>query len=306
MAFPLLFIVGGALVRALTPAIASYMAKQGIKKVATSGIKAALKKYGKPKTISTISKVKDFKGSGASAASKELMKKFKIPSNKSLTVIKPKSSISGKVIAAAGTVASIPALIAKDDKTAKADTKKNKVDAGLQEALKKKKAKDAKNKKMDATEKSTRGQKSKSTTTTNTKASGKVKATAANTKDFAKTMAMQKKLKDMGANIKADGIMGPKTRAAMQKFMKPKTEKKVEKKVEKKTPNYGGSRAIPKKTEKKAEPKKSKSFLDRVKSDFNKAVKETKRNFSDKRYFVNGVDSRKEKIKSKSNIKKKK
>jgi len=49
----------------------------------------------------------------------------------------------------------------------------------------------------------------------------KVKATAGNTKDFAKTMAMQKKLIKMGAKIKADGIMGTKTRAAMAKFMKP-------------------------------------------------------------------------------------
>jgi len=40
----------------------------------------------------------------------------------------------------------------------------------------------------------------------------------------------------------------------------------------------------------------------KISSDFDKAVKETKRNFSDKRYFVNGVDSRKKKIKSKSNI----
>jgi murein DD-endopeptidase MepM/ murein hydrolase activator NlpD len=44
----------------------------------------------------------------------------------------------------------------------------------------------------------------------------------------------------------------------------------------------------------------------KISSDFGKAVKETKRNFSDKRYFVNGVDSRKEKIKSKSNITQKK
>ena len=49
---------------------------------------------------------------------------------------------------------------------------------------------------------------------------GKVKATAGNTKGFASTMAMQKKLKKMGANIKVDGIMGPKTRAAMAKFIK--------------------------------------------------------------------------------------
>jgi len=70
-----------------------------------------------------------------------------------------------------------------------------------------------------------------------------------------------------------------------------KSEKKVEKKTpnyagsqsipKKKTPNYAGSQSIPKKAEKKKEePKKSKSFLDRVKEDFSKAVKETKRNFS--------------------------
>jgi len=40
----------------------------------------------------------------------------------------------------------------------------------------------------------------------------------------------------------------------------------------------------------------------KISSDFDKAVKETKRNVSEKRYFVNGVDSRKKKIKSKSNI----
>ena len=49
----------------------------------------------------------------------------------------------------------------------------------------------------------------------------KVKATAGNTKGFASTMAMQKKLIKMGAKINADGIMGPKTRAAMAKFNKP-------------------------------------------------------------------------------------
>ena len=304
MALPLLFFIGSSLIRAATPTIARLLVKQGYKRASSAVVKNTLKSA---KKIRTIGNKKDI----PIAKNKSLI----IPKNQSTALTKidkvtggAKSKlINGKVIAAASTVAGVPSLIAKDDKKgeAKADTKKNKVDAGLQEALKKKKAKDAKDK-ADATRKSTREQKSKSTTTTNTKASGKVKATAANTKDFAKTMAMQKKLKDMGANIKADGIMGPKTRAAMQKFMKSKTEKKTEKKVEKKTPNYGGSRAIPKKTEKKTEPKKNKSFLDRVKSDFNKAVKETKRNFSDKRYFVNGVDSRKEKIKSKSNIKKKK
>jgi len=54
-----------------------------------------------------------------------------------------------------------------------------------------------------------------------TKSKSKVKATAGNTKSFASTMAMQKKLIKMGAKINADGIMGPKTRAAMAKFNKP-------------------------------------------------------------------------------------
>jgi len=44
----------------------------------------------------------------------------------------------------------------------------------------------------------------------------KVAATAANTRDYDKTLAMQKKLIAQGANIKADGLMGPNTRAAMK------------------------------------------------------------------------------------------
>ena len=46
----------------------------------------------------------------------------------------------------------------------------------------------------------------------------KVAATAANTRDYDKTMALQKKLIAQGANIKADGLMGPNTRAAMKAF----------------------------------------------------------------------------------------
>ena len=229
MAFPLLFIAGGALVRALTPTIASYLAKQGIKKVATNGIKAALKKYGKPKTISSLSKAKDFKGSGASAASKELMKKFTIPKNKSLAIIKPKSKlINGKVITAATTVASGATLLAKDDKKgeASANTKKGKVDAGLQEALKKK-ARDAKNKKMNDIEKSTRGQKSKSTTAT-TMTFGKAFRAAkdAGKKEFTyKGKKYHTRTKDEDKKAAANPPI-PKSR--------PKTEKKVEKKIEKK------------------------------------------------------------------------
>ena len=54
-----------------------------------------------------------------------------------------------------------------------------------------------------------------------TDSKSKVSAIAGNTKNFASTMAMQKKLiSKYGAKIKADGIMGPKTRAAMAKYMK--------------------------------------------------------------------------------------
>jgi len=56
--------------------------------------------------------------------------------------------------------------------------------------------------------------------TDNKTTKSKVSASAGNTKNFASTMAMQKKLIAKGAKIKADGIMGPKTRAAMAKFMK--------------------------------------------------------------------------------------
>jgi len=43
-----------------------------------------------------------------------------------------------------------------------------------------------------------------------------VAPTAANTRDYDKTMALQKKLIAQGANIQADGLMGPNTRAAMK------------------------------------------------------------------------------------------
>lgn len=54
-----------------------------------------------------------------------------------------------------------------------------------------------------------------------TKRKGKVKATAANTKNYDSTLALQKALIAKGAKIKADGIMGPNTRAAMKKFGQP-------------------------------------------------------------------------------------
>ena len=125
----------------------------------------------------------------------------------------------------------------KNKKNKSTATKKGKVDVGLSEALKKQKNK----KKPLGMSPGALGGKSKTAPNTNTRKMAvtgklkkndalnpiarntktKVKATEGNTKDFAKTMAMQKKLIKMGAKIKADGIMGAKTRAAMAKFMKP-------------------------------------------------------------------------------------
>ena len=48
--------------------------------------------------------------------------------------------------------------------------------------------------------------------------SKKTAASASNTKDFARTKKIQEELNAMGADIKADGIMGAKTRAAMAKY----------------------------------------------------------------------------------------
>ncbi len=142
MALPLLFFIGSSIVRAATSTIARLLVKQGYKRASSAVVKNTLKSA---KKIRTIGKQKD----------------IPIAKNKSLTVPKNKSTaltkidkvtggkksklINGKVIAAASTVASVPSLIAKDDKKgeAKADTKnkKNKVDIGLQKALKDKKKK---------------------------------------------------------------------------------------------------------------------------------------------------------------------
>ena len=123
----------------------------------------------------------------------------------------------------------------KNKKNKSTATKKGKVDVGLSEALKKQKNK----KKPLGMSPGALGGKSKTAPNTNTRKMAvtgklkkndalnpiarntktKVKATAGNTKDFAKTMAMQKRLIAKGAKIKADGIMGAKTRAAMKKFM---------------------------------------------------------------------------------------
>ena len=113
-----------------------------------------------------------------------------------------------------------------DSKTKKSavttTSKKGKVDVGLQKALKNSKIKTAPkvDKKITPTVKKDNKKIVKVAPKTKTDSKSKVSATAGNTKNFASTMAMQKKLIAKGAKIKADGMMGPKTRAAMAKFMK--------------------------------------------------------------------------------------
>jgi len=114
----------------------------------------------------------------------------------------------------------------KPTSTNKKTTTKGKVDVGLQKALMNKKSKIAKDSDSKARislrarkEKFDIDQAYKRNEAANKNKTGKVKATAGNTKNFASTMALQKRLIKMGANIKADGLMGAKTRAAMKKFM---------------------------------------------------------------------------------------
>jgi len=99
----------------------------------------------------------------------------------------------------------------------------------------------------------------------------KVKATAANTKDYNKTLALQKKLIRMGAKIKADGIMGPRTRAAIQKFMKTKKTSAspiLSKRTSsiKTTPSKFGGRISMSARLKEIDDEKKKAFLSKVKS----------------------------------------
>ena len=108
---------------------------------------------------------------------------------------------------------------------------KGKVDVGLSQALKNQKKKNTTKTKPHQTK--TNQTKTNQTKPNQTKTkTGKVKATAANTKNYASTLAMQKRLKKLGAKIDADGIMGPKTRAAIKKYIKnPSTLKKNKSKV---------------------------------------------------------------------------
>lgn len=276
MALPLLFMLAGTLVRAATPAIARAIAQRGAKKVAESGIKNALKKYGKPKNITSLSKVKSMKGSGASDAAKEVMKKFPVPKNKSLTIPKSKSKVGAKIVAGGSTVITGAAALSTDKKKsdAKAATtnkKKGKVDVGLQEALKKKKKKKVETP-QGVSQGSTAG-----TATTMTFGKAFRAAKDAGKKEFTyRGKRYHTRTKDEEKKSEATKKFGMGKVDSLSKS-------KVEKKKVRKTDNMEGGTA-PIKTKKVETKKKSKSFLDRVKEDFNKAVKETKRNFGPGRY----------------------
>ena len=253
MALPLLFFIGSSLIRAATPVIAKMLVKQGYKRASGAVVKNALKNS---KKIRTIGSKKDI----PIAKSKSLT----IPKNQSTALTKINKTtggnksklVNGKVVTAATTIASIPALLAKkDDKKgqAKADTKK-KVLPG----------------RMEGGPPQRKGTTSTATAMTFGKAFRAAKD--AGKKEFTyKGKKYHTRTKDEDKKTASNQSL-PKSR--------PNTEKKLDKKVEKKTPNYGGAQTIPKKEDKKKEEKKSKGFLDRVKDDLKKAVKETKRNFS--------------------------
>ena len=99
----------------------------------------------------------------------------------------------------------------------------------------------------------------------------KTAASAGNTKNFASTMAMQKKLKKMGADIEADGIMGPKTRAAMAKYMKAPVPKSRPKGTL--TSKFGGKKITAKQRLKEINDEKAKSYFSNLASSLKKKSK---------------------------------
>ena len=259
MALPLLFMLAGTLVRAATPTIARAIAQRGAKKIAESGIKNAIKKYGKPKNITSLSRVKNMKGSGASAAAKEVMKKFPVPKNKSLTIPKPKSNVGAKIVAGGATaITGAAALGSKDKGKAKADVK---TPTGVSQG-------------------STTAKK-KPTTMPKGVSQGSTAGTAT-TMTFGKAFraakdAGKKEFTYRGKRYNTRTKDEEKAMAKNQPLPKarPKTTTK-KKKPEVETPKNVSQGST---TAKKEAPKKSKGFLERFKEDFNKAVKETKRNF---------------------------
>lgn len=263
MALPLLFFIGSSIVRAATPTIARLLVKQGYKRASSAVVKNTLKTA---KKIRTIGKQKDI----PIAKNKSLT----IPKNKSTALTKINKTtggnksklINGKVIAAATTVASGATLLAKDDKKGEAKANSNKKKQKVSTAKKRLSpgALGGKKYKTDVSQGST------SSTMTFGKAFRAAKD--ANKKEFTyRGKKYHTRTKDEDKKAEATKKFGMGKVDSLPKS-------KVEKKKVRKSDNMEGGTAPIKK--KKEEPKKSKGFLDRVKSDFNKAVKETKRNIS--------------------------
>ena len=258
MALPLLFMLAGTLVRAATPAIARAIAQKGAKKIAESGIKNAIKKYGTPKNITSLSRVKNMKGSGASAAAKEVMK----------TIPKAKSNVGAKIVAGGATaVTGVAALGSKDKDKGKAKASTVKKPFG-----------DDKNR-FGRGAKPNVSQGSTTSTMTFGKAfraakdAGKKefmfrdKKYNTRTKDEEKAMAKNQPLpKSRPSNNAGMGKVDSLSKGRKSDNME------------------GGTAPVNKKEQEglnkpKYEKKERKGFLERMKEDFNKAVKETKRNF---------------------------
>lgn len=252
MALPLLFMLAGTLVRAATPTIARAIAQKGAKKIAESGIKNAIKKYGKPKNITSLSRVKNMKGSGASAAAKEVMKKFPVP--------KTKSNVGAKIVAGGATAVTGAAALGTKDKNkgkAKADVKTPKgVSQGSTTAKK------------------------KPTTMPKGVSQGSTAGTAT-TMTFGKAFraakdAGKKEFTYRGKRYNTRTKDEEKAMAKNQPLPKAKPKTTITKKKKVETPKNVSQGST---TAKKEAPKRKKGFLERFKEDFDKAVKETKRNF---------------------------
>ena len=291
MALPLLFFIGSSIVRAATPTIARLLVKQGYKRASSAVVKNTLKTA---KKIRTIGKKKDI----PIAKNKSLT----VPKNQSTALTKidkvagggKSSNVGAKVIGGGATVISGAAALSTDKKKgdAKADSNKKKQKVSTAKKRLSPGALGGKVKTLSPGALGGKVKKSSTSSTMKTKGSDKVGGGP-------KVIVTKEQLEKSGLSLRDYMNMLESKRLGRKISRDPKNDKKTvkksEKKVEKKTPNYAGSQSIPKKKtpnyagsqsipkkaeKKKEEPKKSKSFLDRVKEDFSKAVKETKRNFS--------------------------
>jgi len=265
MALPLLFFIGSSIVRAATPTIARLLVKQGYKRASSAVVKNTLKTA---KKIRTIGKKKDI----PIAKNKSLT----VPKNQSTALTKinkvtsggKSSNVGAKVIGGGATVISGAAALSTDKKKgdAKADSNKKKQKVSTAKKRLSPGALGGKKYKTDVSQGSTSSTMTFGKAFRAAKDAGKKEFTYRGKKYHTRTKDEEKKseaTKKFGMG-KVDSL----------------SKSKVEKKKVRKTDNMEGGTAPIKKKKEEPKKKKSKSFLDRVKSDFNKAVKETKRNIS--------------------------